>query len=81
MVGFSVDYQFVQGQPPSSVSYFLVIKRSQGTAARIPVPSKTKGNLTFFPLPPWRPEEGPFQAHVEDSIASPVSDPIDMRSP
>jgi hypothetical protein len=79
MMGFSVDYRFVQGQPLSSTPYYWVILRAQGTPARIPVRLNAQGNLAKFLS--WRPEEGPFQARFEDAGANPVSGTIDLKPP
>jgi len=65
MVGFSVDYEFTQGTP-NTVGYVWVIERAQGTPAKIRQQLKQqKGNLHLF-IQGWRPEEGPFQSHLED---------------
>jgi hypothetical protein len=79
IMSFSVLYQFVQGEPPSSVGYFLVIGRAQGAPAKVPARLSREGNL--MALMPWRPEEGPFQAHVEDQSGTRLSDSIDLRPP
>jgi hypothetical protein len=78
-MGFHVDYQFVQGQPPSNSQnrYFWVIRRAQGQPARLGVQLQQKGELDTFI--PWRPEEGPFQSHIEDQSGRKISDSIDMR--
>jgi len=79
MMGFSAIYQFVHGQPHPSIPYVWVIQRAQGTPARIPVRLNAEGNLLTYR--PWRPEEGPFQAHFEDQSGTRLSDPIDLRQP
>ena len=81
MMGFSVDYQFVQGQPQPSAPYFWVIERGGNRApARIPVTLKPKDNLSKF-INGWRPEEGPFQSHIEDSSGRRLSEDERMVAP
>jgi len=77
MMGFSVDYQFTTGEPQTSLKYFWIIQRAGGKAARIPVRLEQKGNLALFL--PWRPEEGPFQGHLEDGSGNRLSPTIDLR--
>ncbi|MGQ9575610.1 MAG: hypothetical protein ACUVUC_09855 [Thermoguttaceae bacterium] len=71
-MGFSVDYQFVQGEPHPSVPYVWVIQRAEGQPARLPVRLQAKGTL-MAPVVPWRPEHGPFQTFIEDSSGRRVS--------
>ncbi len=78
-VGFSVDYEFVEGEPRSGVEYFCVFDRAQGKPARIPLRLEQKGNLMLYPRPYWRPEEGPFRAHIEDRSGNRLSQTIDLR--
>jgi hypothetical protein len=79
IMSFSVLYQFVRGEPPSSAGYFLVIGRAQGAPAKVSVRLDREGNLVA-PMA-WRPEEGPFQAHIEDPSGIRLSDSIDLRPP
>ena len=48
MMGFSVDYEFIQGQPQPSEQYFWVIERAQGTPAKIAKKLQSKGTLEGF---------------------------------
>jgi len=77
MMGFSVDYQFTTGEPQTWMKYFWIIQRGGGKAAKIPVQLAQKGNLALFL--PWRPEDGPFQGHIEDSSGNRLSRTIDLR--
>jgi len=73
MMGFSVDYQFSQGQPQPSETFYWVIERAKGTPVKIAKRLQLKGNLQDF-ITTWRPEQGPFQTHIEDSSGRPVSE-------
>lgn len=77
-MSFSVDYRFEQGQPDPSTRYLLVIERSRGEPLRQPVNLRNEGNLGGL-VPGWRPEEGPFQAHVEDRDGRRLSRSISLR--
>jgi len=77
MTGFCVGYEFVRGEPLSSAGYAWVIRRGGGAPARIPVRLNAQGELYAFQ--PWRPEEGPFQAHLEDAARKQLSNAIDLR--
>ena len=74
MMGFSVDYQFSQGQPQPSETFFWVIERAKGPPVKIAVKLKLKDNLSIMVVRGWRPEQGPFQTHIEDSSGRPVSE-------
>lgn len=76
-MSFSVDYQFVEGEPGTS-EYFLVIDRASGPPATEVVRLGRQGTLAVF-LHGWKPEEGPFKARLEDQKGNRVSDPIPMR--
>ena len=65
LMSFSVDYEF-DDQPNASCEYLWVIKRSRGEPAGIPVDLQQKGTLQTL-VPKWRPEEGPFEAHIVES--------------
>jgi len=77
MMMFSVDYEFVQGQP-NPAGYVWVIERAKGDPAKIGVKLKAKENL-MIPMTKWRPEDGPFKSHIEDSKGSRLSESIDMK--
>jgi hypothetical protein len=81
MMGFSVDYQFIQGQPHPSESFFWVIERAQGAPERVPRRLQPKGTLEGFITSGWRPEQGPFRTHIEDSRGRRVSETVDLRAP
>jgi hypothetical protein len=81
MMGFSVDYQFIQGQPQPSEQFSWVIERSQGTPARIPQKLQPKGTLEQFLTTGWRPEQGPFRTHIEDYSGRRVSESADLQAP
>lgn len=77
MMMFSVDYEFTQGTPDSQ-GYVWVIERTHGTATRQQVRLTTKGTLQT-PIQRWRPEDGPFNSHLEDGKGNRVSESIEMR--
>jgi hypothetical protein len=77
MTGFSIGYEFVRGEPLSSAGYVWVIRRAAGAPARIPVRLNSKGE--WYKFEQWRPEEGPFQAHLEDAAGNQLSNTIDLR--
>jgi hypothetical protein len=77
-MGFSVDYQFVQGQPDPNTAYVWVIERSQGAPSRQSVKLSPRGTLQGF-VSEIRPEEGPFQTHLEDGRGNRLSPTIPLR--
>ncbi len=77
-MGFSVDYQFAQGQPDPNSAYVWVIERSQGAASRQSVKLSPQGTLQVF-VAEFRPEEGPFQTHLEDGRGSRLSPTVPLR--
>jgi hypothetical protein len=81
MMGFSVDYEFDQGQPQPSEEFVWVIERSQGEPAKLSKKLKPKGSLDTFLITGWRPEQGPFRTSIEDSRGQRVSDKVDLRAP
>jgi hypothetical protein len=64
LMSFSVEYRFTRGQPNPSSPYVWVIERSRGNAAKMAVRLAPSGTLQIL-IPGWRPEEGPFQSHIE----------------
>ena len=65
-MGFSVDYEFVSGQPDPSAEYLWVIKSAQGRTTKQRVQLKPRGTLEGFVLE-FQPEHGPFQTGLEDA--------------
>ncbi len=76
-MSFSVDYQFTQGEPGSS-EYSWVIERAAGPPATEMVRLERQGTLVVV-MPGWRPEEGPFQSHLEDQQGVRVAATLKMR--
>ncbi len=74
---FSIDYQFLGEEPQASTQYIWVIERARGKPGRIVVQLEKKGTLQT--VSPWRPEEGPFQGHIEDGSGNRLSPTIDLR--
>lgn len=77
LMSFSVDYHFDQGDP-NPAGYSLVIERTQGAPARRSVRLAKQGELPIL-VPGWRPEDGPFHAHIEDLNGNRISQLIDLR--
>ena len=75
-MSFSVDYEFVQGEP-SSAGYVWVIERAHGKAARQQVKLSKQGNLPVL-IQGWRPENGPFHTYIEDDKGNKVSESIEL---
>jgi len=77
MMMFSVEYEFVQGEPNPKLGYVWVIERAKGASAKQAVPLKKKGTLNTA-IFRWRPENGPFRSHIEDRDGKRLSASIDM---
>jgi len=76
-MSFSVDYQFTQGEPDPA-GYVWVIERTRGQPARLLGRLAREGNLMTL-IPGWRPEEGPFQTHIEDRSGKRLSTSAELR--
>ena len=79
MMMFSVDYEFIDGEP-SDEGYFWVIERTRGKPATVKKGMKLspKGNLPT-PMPGWLPDDGPFHTHIEDHKGNRISESIELR--
>lgn len=77
-MGFSVDYEFVSGQPDASARYFWVIKSAQGRAVKQGVHLDRRGTLQGFVLE-FQPEQGPFQSSLEDAQGRKLSELVPLR--
>jgi hypothetical protein len=77
LMSFSVDYQFTQGKPISS-GYVWVVERAHGGPAKQLVQLARQGNLPIL-INGWRPEDGPFQTHIEDRSGNRLSAVIELR--
>lgn len=77
-MGFSVDYRYVQGGPEAGSRYVWVIQGNQPDPFRQDVQLQQDGTLQTF-VPPWRPEHGPFQCHIEDGHGKRLSDSAPLR--
>jgi len=78
LMSFSVDYRFTQGRPDRASPYVWVIERSRGEPAKQEVRLTDRGTLQIL-IPGWRPEEGPFQTHIENAAARKLSDSAPLR--
>jgi hypothetical protein len=77
LMSFSVDYEFAEGQPDSG-GYTWVIERAHGASAKQKAQLSNHGNLMTL-IPGWKPEDGPFQSHIEDLKGARLSESIEMR--
>jgi hypothetical protein len=77
-MGFSVDYEFTAEEPNPAAPYVWVIEPGKGPPVKFIVRLKGKGNLSMF-VPKWRPENGPFQTHIEDPGGRRLSASIPLR--
>lgn len=77
-MGFSVDYEFTQGRPNPSSRYVWVIEPAKGQPVKFAGPLANKGTLQVF-VPHWRPENGPFRTHIEDTEGNRLSPSIPLE--
>ncbi|MGI6416073.1 MAG: hypothetical protein ACOX1P_10415 [Thermoguttaceae bacterium] len=77
-MGFSVDYEFVSGQPDASAEYFWVIKSAQGRTVKQGVHLDRRGTLQGFVLE-FQPEHGPFQTGLEDAQGRRLTELVPLR--
>jgi len=77
MMMFSVEYEFVLGEPNPKSGYVWVIERTKGAPVKQAVRLDKKGTLNTA-IFHWRPEEGPFRSHIEDRDGKRLSASIDM---
>jgi len=78
LMSFSVDYQFVAGQADATTAYLWVIERAKGDPVRQPVRLSSQGALQIL-VPTWRPEDGPFQTHLEDARGNRLSESVSLQ--
>ncbi len=78
MMMFSVEYEFVLGEPNSKAGYVWVIEREKGAPVKKAISLKNSDTLTLA-ISGWRPEYGPFRSHIEDRDGKRLSASIDMR--
>ena len=77
LMSFSVDYEFTEGEPSSS-EYVWVIERAHGSPASQLVKLCRQGNLPIL-INGWRPEDGPFQTHMEDRNGNRLSTLMELQ--
>lgn len=77
-MGFSVDYQFANGRPDPSTEYWWVIQTGDGRPLKKPVRLQSKGTLEDF-VQQLRPDNGPFQTHIEDQRGTRLSESLAFR--
>ncbi len=77
-MGFSVDYEFTQGGPNAASQYVWVIEPGKGPPVKFLVRLSRKSTLQVFVLK-WRPPDGPFQSHIEDTSGNRLSRSISHR--
>lgn len=69
LMSFSVDYEFVNGQPSTGSKYRWVIKGSGDRGGALDVKLQKSGNLAVL-INGWRPGEGPYESWLEEMPAS-----------
>ena len=77
-MGFSVDYEFVDGQPDKSAIYRWVIEKADCQTLKKPIQLGSQGTLMGF-IPHLRPNKGPFHTHIEDQRGVRLSKSLLMR--
>ncbi len=77
-MGFSVVYEFTRGRPNPASPYVWVIEPGKGQPAKFAARLANKSTLQIF-VPHWRPENGPFQSHIEDTAGNRLSRSIPLR--
>jgi hypothetical protein len=77
-MGFSVDYEFTQGGPNPASQYVWVIEPGKGPPVKFPVRLSRQSTLQVF-VPKWRPPDGPFRSHIEDTSGNRLSRSIPLR--
>ncbi len=77
MMMFSVEYEFVLGEPNPKSGYVWVIERAKGAPVKQAVRLSKKRTL-YTAVQRWRPENGPFRSHIEDRDGKRLSASIDM---
>ena len=77
MMMFSVEYEFVLGEPNPKAGYVWVIEQAKGAPAKLAFPLKKKGTLNTA-IFHWRPENKPFRSHIEDRDGKRLSASIEM---
>ncbi|MHC4405220.1 MAG: hypothetical protein ACYTG0_36705 [Planctomycetota bacterium] len=77
-MGFTVDYEFTNGEPDPSSQYWWVMVPAKGQPVKRPARLDREGELTDF-FPPLRPENGPFHTHIEDAQGNRLSEPVRCR--
>jgi hypothetical protein len=76
LMSFSVDYE--SPRAPGNAAYVWVIERTKGKPAKVPARlTKSQGNLMAM-IPGWRPNQGPFQAHLEDKAGKRISASVEL---
>ncbi len=81
LMSFSVDYEYSPGEADTSSGQVWVIERAHGASARVPVQLSTQAGHPSLQtlIDRWRPEDGPFQSHLEDRRGNRISESIEMR--
>lgn len=77
-MGFSVDYEFVRGQPDPATEYVWVVESSQGQAVKLGVRLEPRGTLQQFILE-FKPEQGPFRTGIETTAGVKLTEMVSFR--
>jgi hypothetical protein len=76
--GFSVDYEFVRGQPDPATEYVWVVESAQGQKNRLGVRLEPRGTLQQFILE-FKPEQGPFRTGIETTSGARLTETVSFR--
>lgn len=78
MMMFSVDYEFVSGEPNSRTPYVWVIEPSNTPPLAAAGPLEREGNLMTY-APQLKKRNGPFRCYIADRSGRHLSKTIDMH--
>jgi hypothetical protein len=78
-MSFSVDYQFLQGEPSPNALYAWIIEAERAKRHKPQLVSlRSQGTLQIL-VSEWRPEMGPFRTHLEDRSGRRVSNSVPLQ--
>jgi hypothetical protein len=77
-MGFSVDYEFVRGQPDPAAEYVWIVESAQGQAVKLGVRLEPRGTLQQFILE-FKPGQGPFRTGIETTAGVKLTEGVPFR--
>ena len=78
MMSFSIDFRVVGDLPSKTQQNVCVIQRAKGTPFKLAMPMTSPGEIQVL-VPGWKPEEGPFTAHIEDPSGNRLSGDLTLQ--